>query len=196
MRIARNPILSNPTHVSKLPASWGTQYELTRFDDDLLQQMFDDDTIHPDLERKDVEEMLKNNEGSYNWPKLSRTLKVLMKYVQRWPDLDKRVDAHTKIDFNYETLPELAEWLGALHRKCQADSAARSALYERDREDWREQERRAEQGAAKWQEEMRAFEEEGRRQADEEEKADRKKRGYEERKAENERQKRKRANEE
>src|ERR1700732_3323991 len=30
MEIARNPVLANPTHVSHLPAHWGTLYELTK----------------------------------------------------------------------------------------------------------------------------------------------------------------------
>jgi len=34
MAIAEDPRLSNPTHVSYLPSSWGTLYELTKLDDE------------------------------------------------------------------------------------------------------------------------------------------------------------------
>jgi hypothetical protein len=37
MSIASDPRLSNPTHVSVLPNSWGTLYELTKLTDEALQ---------------------------------------------------------------------------------------------------------------------------------------------------------------
>lgn len=52
MAIARDPRL--PTHVSRLPAHWGTLYELTRLDDPTFQARIADGTIRPDMERRDV----------------------------------------------------------------------------------------------------------------------------------------------
>ena len=34
--VASNPVISDPTHVSDLPQSWGTLYELTKLDDETL----------------------------------------------------------------------------------------------------------------------------------------------------------------
>jgi hypothetical protein len=54
MAIARHPVLSDATHVSVLPPSWGTLYELTRVPDDLLLARIEDHTINPDMQRKDI----------------------------------------------------------------------------------------------------------------------------------------------
>jgi hypothetical protein len=36
MVVASHPVLSNPTHVSDLPQSWGTLYELTKLEDEQI----------------------------------------------------------------------------------------------------------------------------------------------------------------
>jgi N6-adenosine-specific RNA methylase IME4 len=54
MAIAGDERLTNPTRVSLLPASWGSAYELTRFDDDALDTHFRDGTIRPEMERQEV----------------------------------------------------------------------------------------------------------------------------------------------
>jgi Protein of unknown function (DUF3102) len=54
MAIARNPVLSNPTHVSVLPPSWGTLYELTKLDDELLLQKIEAGEITPEVGRATV----------------------------------------------------------------------------------------------------------------------------------------------
>jgi hypothetical protein len=172
MAIAKNPVLSNPTHASKLPASWGTLYELTRFDDDTLQEMLDDGTINPDLERKDIEELRKDNEEAYNWVELSHSLKVLMKYVKRWPDPNKLADTIDKLDFDDKRLSELAAWLNALRHKQQADRVARKALWERQEEEDREAERERKEHWAKRRAEISEIEEQEWQRAQEESKAE------------------------
>ncbi len=54
MAIGRDQRLTNRTHVSVLPNSWGTLYELTKLDDTEFTTRIADGTIHPDMERKDV----------------------------------------------------------------------------------------------------------------------------------------------
>jgi hypothetical protein len=54
MEIARNPVLSDPTHVSHLPPSWGTLHALAKLPKATLEAKIADGTIHPKLERKDV----------------------------------------------------------------------------------------------------------------------------------------------
>lgn len=54
MKIAGHPVLSDATHVSRLPPSWGTLYELTKLPSTILKAGLMDGTITPELERKDV----------------------------------------------------------------------------------------------------------------------------------------------
>jgi hypothetical protein len=54
MAIASNAVLSNPTHVSHLPPSWGTLAELAKLPTTLLLTKIEDGTINPKMERKDV----------------------------------------------------------------------------------------------------------------------------------------------
>lgn len=58
MEIGRHALLSEATHVSRLPASWGTLYELTRVPNKYLLRGFDNGMIRPDMQRKDVKLLL------------------------------------------------------------------------------------------------------------------------------------------
>lgn len=58
MAIAGHCVLSNPTHVSALPASWATQYELAKLPEPLLIRGIEDGTIHPRMQRKDVSALI------------------------------------------------------------------------------------------------------------------------------------------
>jgi hypothetical protein len=61
MRIAENGVLA--THVSLLPPSWGTLYELTKIPADVLLVLLEDGSIHPGLERKDVVKLRGEHSG-------------------------------------------------------------------------------------------------------------------------------------
>lgn len=61
MEIARDPRLTDTTHVSVLPPSWGTLYELTKLDDKTFKAAMAKGTIHPGMERKDVETLLEKS---------------------------------------------------------------------------------------------------------------------------------------
>lgn len=54
MQIAADTRLSNATHVSHLPASWGTLYEITKLDDDEFDRGIEDGTIRPDMARREL----------------------------------------------------------------------------------------------------------------------------------------------
>jgi hypothetical protein len=54
MKIAEHPVLTNATHVSYLPTSWGTLYELSKGKPKLLEARIQDGTITPRLERSEV----------------------------------------------------------------------------------------------------------------------------------------------
>lgn len=57
MKIARDPVLTNPTHVPLLPPAWGTQYELTKLPTTAKQKAFAEGRIRPDMERADVQRL-------------------------------------------------------------------------------------------------------------------------------------------
>jgi hypothetical protein len=54
MAIAADARLRNPTHMSHLPHSWGTLYELTRLDDQDFEALLGDGTINPEMTRADL----------------------------------------------------------------------------------------------------------------------------------------------
>ena len=60
MAIASNPVIANAAHVSLLPASWGTLYELTKLPSVELEAKINDGSINPRLERRDVTALLPN----------------------------------------------------------------------------------------------------------------------------------------
>ncbi len=54
MAIAKDPVLSNPTHASHLPSSWMTLHELTTLPKPVLTQALAAGTITPETTRRDV----------------------------------------------------------------------------------------------------------------------------------------------
>lgn len=58
MEIADNPVISNTTHGSFLPASWRTLYELTKVPEPTLKRALSDGVITPDMERKAVSALM------------------------------------------------------------------------------------------------------------------------------------------
>jgi hypothetical protein len=58
--IAADPVISDSAHARNLPSSWYTLYLLTKIKSVALKkQMLADGRIHPDLERKDIEDIIK-----------------------------------------------------------------------------------------------------------------------------------------
>ena len=54
MAIANDERLLNDAHARLLPPHWGTLYELTTLDDDVLTKAFEDGVIRPDMERNAI----------------------------------------------------------------------------------------------------------------------------------------------
>jgi hypothetical protein len=54
MKVAADPRLTNATHVSLLPPSWGTLHELTRLDDAEFNALLADGVTRPDVERHTI----------------------------------------------------------------------------------------------------------------------------------------------
>lgn len=54
MKIGADKRLSDAKHVSHLPASWGTLFELTKLDDETLTRRIKEGTIRPDMQRREV----------------------------------------------------------------------------------------------------------------------------------------------
>ena len=54
MKIAEHPIVSNRKHVSVLPSSWGTLYQLALLPPDFCEDCIENGSIYPKMERKDA----------------------------------------------------------------------------------------------------------------------------------------------
>lgn len=54
MSVAMHPVISNPTHVSDLPQSWGTLYELTKLDDEQIIAGIKAGEITPSMTRAEA----------------------------------------------------------------------------------------------------------------------------------------------
>ncbi len=54
MVIAQHPALTKATHVSLLPPSWGTLYELTKLPLPVLEEALAGGKVSPEMERGDV----------------------------------------------------------------------------------------------------------------------------------------------
>jgi N6-adenosine-specific RNA methylase IME4 len=61
MKIAADPRLANPKHVSLLPPSWGTLYELTKLDDESFDRAVEQNIIRPDMERREIAQTAKRD---------------------------------------------------------------------------------------------------------------------------------------
>lgn len=57
-KTAANPLISNASNCSYLPASYRTLYDLSRLPDDVLHKAFADGRITPEMQRKDIKALL------------------------------------------------------------------------------------------------------------------------------------------
>lgn len=84
--IAEHRILANRKHVSDLPPSWGTLYQLAQLPDEVLIAGLKDGLIHPKLERSEVRAMKPNPKGKPQ--KSSRA--ELIAAIQKDPNANQR----------------------------------------------------------------------------------------------------------
>jgi hypothetical protein len=99
MAIANNTVLSNPTHVSHLPPSWGTLAELAKLPTSLLLAKIEDGSINPKMERKDVKALKEPEQRDDDLPPADPE-----------PDTPPPVEDPTPND---ETNPLIAAWTNA-----------------------------------------------------------------------------------
>ena len=125
MKIADHPILSNPTHVSHLPPSWGTLYALTELPDEVLSDMLEDGKLNCEIERKDVEQIKAqlNVLGHYRWVNLRDALNQLITFSTKWSNVHALVERlQHDLDFrageeyleglvDYSKLSAVSKWI-------------------------------------------------------------------------------------
>jgi hypothetical protein len=58
MAIAANPVITDRKHVSVLPSSWGTLYQIARLPAPEIERHIADGRIHSKIERKEVDALL------------------------------------------------------------------------------------------------------------------------------------------
>jgi hypothetical protein len=167
MRIAEHRIISNPTHVSHLPPSWGTLYALTELPDEVLHEMLEDGTLHCEITRKEVDDVKAKVDflGHYRWVNLRDALEQLITFSERWSNVHEMVELmqrgiersfFTELDdklVDYTKLNEVSKWISEF------GSEATRVVQERDRLDAERERRRAEeeeQRRAKAEQERRA----------------------------------------
>jgi hypothetical protein len=63
MKIARHPVLGNSAHAPIMPVAWTTLYTLAVLPPALLEQLIADGAIHPDLERQQAEQLVREARG-------------------------------------------------------------------------------------------------------------------------------------
>src|SRR6266700_3394730 len=114
MAIGTDARLTNPTHVSLLPPSWGTLYELTTLDDEQLEAKFADGTIRPDMERREVINGARSLMGSRQEPACGEG--HMAKTLSDYSDI---VIATDIFDYAYGQAP--LDFLGELPPSMRAD---------------------------------------------------------------------------
>jgi hypothetical protein len=86
MTIAQHPVLANTTHMSHLPPSWGTHYELTKLSEAQFKAKLSDGTINPKMERRHVAALLPNTGKIGTGPTSSPPLDPLGGLQRRWDE--------------------------------------------------------------------------------------------------------------
>lgn len=59
MAIAADPRVSNVAYMRHFPASWGSLYEITKLDNAEFEARISDGTIHPEMEQRDIVQVIK-----------------------------------------------------------------------------------------------------------------------------------------
>lgn len=95
--IAGHAILSNETHVSCLPDSWGTLYALTEIPVPVLKNALKDGVITPDMPRKAIKALLPAKRSRHTEPEpaaesfdaevaIARVVHVIRGVIADWPN--------------------------------------------------------------------------------------------------------------
>jgi len=106
MKIARNPILSNPKHVSNLPRSWATLYRMTYLPDGELEQMLENGTIKSDTTRPKIEKHIKKLNGRYKLEEMPATTRPQIK------EHNKHLNGRYEFERIAEALHTLIHYMG------------------------------------------------------------------------------------
>ena len=129
--IAEDATLTNSEFIPKLPASWGTLYELTKLPEDEVSRLIASERINPDMTHADAAEILKEvrEEGVYIYERVPEALGVVAKFMRRWPDPsefaglvwnDMQEGDHA---MGPDELDAVLRWLTAVHAALSAEDA-------------------------------------------------------------------------
>jgi hypothetical protein len=134
IRIASHPVLCDATHVSRLPASWGTLYVLSTIQPKRLKQLIDEGKINTDMTRKDATRL----RAGPDFARLPRILEELSRIRSANPDLEElaRVIYETMYDdelglgVSTDHILTVGSWLCDVYRR--VDDLAGGLLPEGD----------------------------------------------------------------
>ena len=122
-KIAEHPVLSNATHVSHLPASWGTLYAITELPDEAIEGLIADGSINAGMEREDVKEIERKleREKCYHFEELRQSLDLSVRFMKKWGDQPrllriKLFDTEEEFECTPEEFGKLPAWIEKLHQ--------------------------------------------------------------------------------
>jgi hypothetical protein len=116
MAIARHPVLA--THVSRLPPSWGTLYQLATLPDAELERLLAEGRINPEMQRKEVEVLKREFDERdivFNYEALRTSLRRLIAYMRYYDDDPaEALEKCLRYVVRSDDLDALQAWLGKL----------------------------------------------------------------------------------
>jgi hypothetical protein len=134
IKIAAHPVLSDPTHVSRLPASWGTLYQLTTLPEGKLLELLNDGTIHASTQRADVEQIAKSlRRSEHDFAKLCEALIACIGFSLHRPACEAAPHVYNDRKVWLEKLPHLAAWITTLSEEVKQYKGDFVAIEERRR---------------------------------------------------------------
>ena len=121
MRIAENPILSNPKYSSDLPPMWFSLYRLSQMTEQDLEFLLDRASIRADMTCKQVEELVEEF-GVLKFNQVGQAIATLMKFVDNYPEPEEIAEqVLPEIDKQkiiLKHIPDLSKWLNLLTDAC------------------------------------------------------------------------------
>jgi hypothetical protein len=160
MKIAEHKVLSDPTHVSSLPPSYGTLDVLTRIPADQMLMMLQDGSVHCEMERKAAERLVERiyEDGLYFFRDFQNALNTISVIKQQWLDTNALAEKLSKagsqpgeeaIFLHWEDSANSGDWLIKFHAACERLQRQLDRKWEQEVERSEHEEKRAREAARK-----------------------------------------------
>jgi hypothetical protein len=144
MKIANDPVLSNPEYIPYLPPAWSVLYQLTPLETHQKEQLLAEGRITPDLAFADAKQLRQQyQEECLHLDGLAPHLRWLIDFREQWGQALKGLAP--KLEFiNNDKLLALSQWIGKLHAACQPHWKRKLRRREEPTEQWQARQRKHE----------------------------------------------------